>query len=88
MFFKNSLEIRRLRLALKEAMIILIATRLKPTQGMMVFLPSEYPMSTVWINGRMPADEWKETHRGEYERLGDDGVEVLVRERGRKNIHL
>lgn len=32
-----------------------------------IFMPSEYPMSTVWINGRMPVDEWKETHRGEYD---------------------
>lgn len=40
-----------------------------------IFMPSEYPMSTVWINGRMPADEWKETHRGEYDRFGDDTVE-------------
>jgi cytochrome b subunit of formate dehydrogenase len=31
-----------------------------------VFLPSQYPMSTIWLNGRMPVDEFKEMHRGEY----------------------
>jgi len=39
-----------------------------------IFMPSEYPMSTIWINGRMPAHEWKETHRGEYDRVGDEPV--------------
>jgi formate dehydrogenase gamma subunit len=32
-----------------------------------IFLPSEYPMSTTWIDGRMPADEWREMHRAEAE---------------------
>jgi len=29
-----------------------------------LFMPSEYPMSTVWLNGRMPEHEWKKMHRG------------------------
>jgi formate dehydrogenase gamma subunit len=36
-----------------------------------IFTPEEYPMSTVWIDGRMPADIWRERHREQYERLGD-----------------
>ena len=34
-----------------------------------VFLhPREYPMSTVWLNGRMTEHEWRERHPLEYER--------------------
>jgi cytochrome b subunit of formate dehydrogenase len=29
-----------------------------------VFLPAVYPMSTTWIDGRMPEREWKEFHAG------------------------
>ena len=39
-----------------------------------IFMPSEYPMSTIWLNGRMSAKEWKETHRREYLETGDDAV--------------
>ncbi len=46
-----------------------------------IFMPEEYPMSTVWIDGRMPADIWKEGHRAQYERLGD-GVLVHPTKRG------
>ena len=36
-----------------------------------VFMPSEYPMSTTWLDGRMPADEWKKMHPAEYSREGE-----------------
>ncbi len=36
-----------------------------------LFMPNEYPMSTVWLNGRVPAEEWKEMHRGEYLEIGE-----------------
>jgi hypothetical protein len=39
-----------------------------------IFMPSEYPMSTIWINGRMPASEWKEMHSGEYFEVGERAV--------------
>jgi hypothetical protein len=29
-----------------------------------IFMPGEYPMSTVWLDGRMPAHEWNETRSG------------------------
>jgi cytochrome b subunit of formate dehydrogenase len=29
-----------------------------------IFLPAVYPMSTTWIDGRMPNHEWKEFHAG------------------------
>lgn len=32
-----------------------------------IFVPSRYPMSTVWIDGRMSSQEWKEHHRAAYE---------------------
>jgi cytochrome b subunit of formate dehydrogenase len=32
-----------------------------------IFLPAVYPMSTTWIDGRMPEREWKEFHAGEAE---------------------
>jgi cytochrome b subunit of formate dehydrogenase len=32
-----------------------------------IFLPSEYPMSTVWLDGKMPEKEWAEMHRGEVD---------------------
>jgi cytochrome b subunit of formate dehydrogenase len=35
-----------------------------------IFMPSEFPMSTIWVNGRMPAHEWKELHRAEYAEMG------------------
>lgn len=37
-----------------------------------MFMPHEYPTSTIWIDGRMPAEDWKKMHRGEYEQLGDE----------------
>jgi cytochrome b subunit of formate dehydrogenase len=40
-----------------------------------IFMPSEYPMSTIWLNGRMPASEWKEMHGGEYDQVGGGPVE-------------
>jgi cytochrome b subunit of formate dehydrogenase len=36
-----------------------------------IFLPAVYPMSTTWIDGRMPAGEWKEFHAGEYAEQGE-----------------
>jgi cytochrome b subunit of formate dehydrogenase len=39
-----------------------------------IFMPGEYPMSPVWINGRMPAEHWKEHHRGQYEKMGEEAV--------------
>jgi cytochrome b subunit of formate dehydrogenase len=39
-----------------------------------IFLPQEYPMSTVWLDGRYPAREWKEFHRGEYEQVGPGAI--------------
>lgn len=39
-----------------------------------IFMPGEYPVSTIWLNGRMPAKEWKEMHRREYLETGDDAV--------------
>lgn len=39
-----------------------------------IFMPGEYPMSTIWLDGRMPADEWKKMHRGEYLDVGEAAV--------------
>jgi hypothetical protein len=39
-----------------------------------IFLPAVYPMSTTWIDGRMPAHEWKEFHAGEYAELGEGPI--------------
>jgi len=39
-----------------------------------IFMPSEYPVSTTWIDGRMPAEEWKEMHRGEYDAEGPGAI--------------
>jgi predicted CXXCH cytochrome family protein len=39
-----------------------------------IFMPGEYPMSTVWLNGRYPADEWKEFHRQEFENVGAGAI--------------
>jgi cytochrome b subunit of formate dehydrogenase len=39
-----------------------------------IFMPREYPMSTIWLSGRMPAEEWKEMHRGDYLERGDGEV--------------
>jgi cytochrome b subunit of formate dehydrogenase len=36
-----------------------------------IFLPAVYPMSTTWLDGRIPAREWKEFHAGEYAEKGD-----------------
>jgi cytochrome b subunit of formate dehydrogenase len=40
-----------------------------------IFLPSEYPVSTIWLDGRMPAHEWKEMHPAEYAKHGDAAIE-------------
>jgi len=29
-----------------------------------IFMPSEYPVSTIWLNGRMPAEHWHKHHAG------------------------
>ena len=43
--------------------------------------PDNYPMSTVWLNGRMPESEWKEMHKGEYLALGDGEVKEPLTDR-------
>jgi cytochrome b subunit of formate dehydrogenase len=40
-----------------------------------IFMPSEYPMSTIWLDGRMPAHEWKTMHADEYAELGPEQIE-------------
>lgn len=35
-----------------------------------IFLPKEYPMSWIWITGRMEKDEWKHHHGREPEETG------------------
>jgi predicted CXXCH cytochrome family protein len=40
-----------------------------------IFMPNEYPMSTIWLNGRMPAKEWKEMHKAHYFEVGDGDIE-------------
>ena len=45
-----------------------------------VFLPAVYPMSATWLDGRLPAGEWKEFHAGEYAEKGDG--EILDPESG------
>jgi cytochrome b subunit of formate dehydrogenase len=39
-----------------------------------IFMPSEYPMSTTWLDGRMPAEEWKKMHRAEYDVEGPGAI--------------
>lgn len=39
-----------------------------------IFMPSEYPMSTIWLDGRMPADEWRTMHPAEYAQEGDAAI--------------
>jgi cytochrome b subunit of formate dehydrogenase len=39
-----------------------------------VFMPSEYPMSTTWLDGRMSAHEWKKMHPAEHAREGDEVI--------------
>jgi len=29
-----------------------------------IFMPGEYPVSTIWLNGRMPAEHWQKHHAG------------------------
>ncbi len=40
-----------------------------------VFMPSEYPMSTIWLDGRMPAHEWKTMHPAEFAREGESAIQ-------------
>lgn len=39
-----------------------------------MLLPVVYPMSTTWIDGRMPVHEWEEFHAGEFEEKGDGEI--------------
>jgi len=39
-----------------------------------LFMPSEYPMSTIWLDGRMPAHEWKTMHPAEFAREGQQAI--------------
>lgn len=39
-----------------------------------IFMPSEYPLSTTWLDGRLPAHEWKARHPAEYEREGEAAI--------------
>jgi len=39
-----------------------------------IFMPSEYPVSTIWLDGKMPAHEWKEVHRAEFDEHGHQVV--------------
>jgi cytochrome b subunit of formate dehydrogenase len=39
-----------------------------------IFMPGEYPMSTIWLDGRMPAEEWRKMHRAEYLETGDGAI--------------
>lgn len=39
-----------------------------------IFMPNEYPMSLVWLNGRYPAEEWREFHRQEYKEVGSGPI--------------
>jgi cytochrome b subunit of formate dehydrogenase len=39
-----------------------------------LLMPNEYPMSTVWFNGKYPAAEWMEFHRGEYNEVGASAI--------------
>ncbi|MEZ4386735.1 MAG: hypothetical protein R3D98_04025 [Candidatus Krumholzibacteriia bacterium] len=43
-----------------------------------IFMPSEYPMSTIWLDGRMPVHEWKTMHADEYAELGDGEIKRPV----------
>ncbi len=40
-----------------------------------IFMPAEYPVSTVWLDGRMPAHDWKEFHKGEFEAEGETAIQ-------------
>ncbi len=40
-----------------------------------IFMPSEYPMSTIWLDGRMPAHEWKTMHPAEFAREGESAIQ-------------
>ncbi len=40
-----------------------------------VLLPSEYPFSSVWLDGRQSAKVWKTTHRAAYDELGPNAIE-------------
>ncbi len=50
-----------------------------------IFLPAVYPMSTTWIDGRMPAAEWKEFHAGEYAEQGEEPVDKPAPPGGEKS---
>ena len=50
-----------------------------------IFLPAVYPMSSTWIDGRMPAAEWKEFHAGEYAEQGEEAVDTPATPGGEKS---
>jgi cytochrome b subunit of formate dehydrogenase len=54
-----------------------------------IALPVVYPMSTTWLNGRMPAHEWEEFHGGEFEQKGENEIIAPneVRSAGRDAEH-
>jgi len=37
-----------------------------------VFHPDEYPMSTIWLNGEMSIEEWREKHPEKYQQMMKD----------------
>ncbi|NUM36393.1 MAG: cytochrome b/b6 domain-containing protein [Candidatus Brocadiae bacterium] len=50
-----------------------------------IFRPSIYPMSWIWVNGRMPLHEWKENHaKAEKEMQGN--VDFLPPEKEHQNL--
>jgi len=50
-----------------------------------IFLPAVYPMSTTWIDGRMPAGEWKEFHAGQYAQEGEAPIQSPAPGSGEKS---
>ena len=40
-----------------------------------LWMPSEYPMSTIWLDGKMPSHEWKTMHPGERKEEGDGAIQ-------------
>lgn len=50
-----------------------------------IFLPGEYPASTVWMNGRQPESHWREHHRAEYEAAERDRAAAAATSSARKD---